>query len=273
MQPQDYVFATELANTMGWNMAPQDFQFNCAFEPGGCLVLFDDSTPVGIATCISYGKVGWFGNLIVKEQVRHKGAGSLLVKHALNHLQEKGAETIGLYAYPHLVDFYGKLGFKADIDFAYLHIENLPEIETKPAKKITDQELEAIVQFDSECFGGNRSKLLKSIVNDDRNLGYYVSEKGQVVGFALANVYERMAEVSPLVCTEKRYDMAFRLLNSIFAKLAGLDVYLSVQKTDSVILPVLSGLGFKEEFSVRRMYFGVGTAKNCIYLAESLERG
>lgn len=273
MRPEDFMFATELANTMDWNMAPEDFLYNSKLEQEGCLVLFDDSTPVGIATCISYGKVGWFGNLIVKPEVRHKGAGCLLVNHAIKYLQSKEAKTIGLYAYPHLVDFYGKLGFKADIDFTYLHIQNLPVIEAKPEKKITAQEVAAVVEFDSECFGGNRSKLLESIIGDESNLGYYVSEKGQVVGFALANVYERMAEVSPLACEEKRYDVAFRLLNSILAKLDGLDVYLCLPKNESIILGVLSGLGFKEEFSVTRMYFGPSVARNCIYLAESLERG
>ena len=66
MRSEDFFFATELANTMDWNMAAEDFQFMAQLEPEGCLVLFDDSTPIGIATCINYGKVGWFGNLIVK---------------------------------------------------------------------------------------------------------------------------------------------------------------------------------------------------------------
>ncbi len=83
MRPEDFLFATELANTMNWNMSPEDFQFNSMLEPDGCLVLFEDSKPLGIATCISFGKIGWFGNLIVKEEVRHKGAGSFLVKHAI----------------------------------------------------------------------------------------------------------------------------------------------------------------------------------------------
>ena len=93
-------------------MAPEDFQFMTQLEPEGCFVLFDDSKPIGIATCISYGKVGWFGNLIVKEEYRSKGAGSLLVKHAINYLHGKGVETIGLYAYPNLIKFYGNLGFR-----------------------------------------------------------------------------------------------------------------------------------------------------------------
>ena len=99
MSPSDFQFATDLANTMNWNMTVEDFEFNSSLEPEGCFVAFEDSERVGIATCINFGTVGWFGNLIVEEEFRRKGAGRLLVKHAANYLQSKGAKTIGLYAY------------------------------------------------------------------------------------------------------------------------------------------------------------------------------
>ena len=79
----DFGFAVELANTMDWNMAAEDFTFMASLEPDGSFLLVDDSKRVGIATCISYGKVGWFGNLIVDETSRRKGAGRMLVQHAL----------------------------------------------------------------------------------------------------------------------------------------------------------------------------------------------
>src|SRR5665648_150285 len=114
----DYPFAVELANTMNWNMANEDFEFAATLEPGGSFLLVEGSKRLGIATCVSYGKVGWFGNLIVKEGNRKKGGGTTLVTHAIDYLHAKGVETIGLYAYPHLVGFYGSLDFKADDDFS-----------------------------------------------------------------------------------------------------------------------------------------------------------
>lgn len=67
LTPEDYSFAVQLANTMNWNMAPEDFQYMASLEPDGSFLLEDDGKPVGVATCIGYGKVGWFGNLIIKE--------------------------------------------------------------------------------------------------------------------------------------------------------------------------------------------------------------
>ncbi len=116
---------------MDWNMADEDFQFMLNLEPEGCFVAFDGRERVGIATSISFGKVGWFGNLIVKEKYRNKGVGSLLVKHSINYLQAKGVKTIGLYAYPNLIGFYGKLGFKVDEDFSVLHAENLGSLNCR----------------------------------------------------------------------------------------------------------------------------------------------
>ncbi len=134
----EFGFAVELANTMDWNMAAEDFAFMASLEPDGSFLLLDDSKRVGIATCISYGKVGWFGNLIVDETSRRKGAGRMLVQHALDYLHAKGVETVGLYAYPQLKEFYGHLGFKPDIDFALLCADKIFPVETAGAHKIDE---------------------------------------------------------------------------------------------------------------------------------------
>jgi predicted N-acetyltransferase YhbS len=273
MRSEDFNFAVELANIMDWNMAAEDFEFMSQLEPEGCLVLFHYSKPVGIATCMAYGKVGWFGNLIVKEEYRHKGAGSFLVKHAINYLHSKGVETIGLYAYPNLTEFYSNQGFKTDESFTVLQaqIQKMP-----PKKELTQIErynIQAISEFDRECFGGDRKKLLESIILDEDNLFYYLSKDNEIIGYVAATVYERMAWVGPLICPENNSEAAVSLLEAAIEKLAGKTVYLALSKKETFLVNMLFSMGFKKDFDVVRMFFGPKVAKNCIYLAESLERG
>jgi GNAT superfamily N-acetyltransferase len=273
MCPKDFVFATELANTMNWNMAIEDFQFMTSLEPDGCFVLFDDSKRIGIAACNSYGKVGWFGNLIVKEEYRGKGAGSQLVKHALDYLHAKGVATIGLYAYPNLVQFYSNLGFRYDEDFLVLNVPTLKATSSEDLSDVGSKEMTKIAGFDYQCFGGNRRKLLESIILEEGNLSYYVSKEDEITGFVAATIYETMAWVGPLVCQEGNVDAAVTLLKAILSKLTGLSVYLALPKKEIACVASLFSAGFKEDFSVSRMFFGPKATRNCIYLAESLERG
>ena len=208
MRSEDFLFATELANTMNWNMSPEDFEFMSQLEPEGCLVLFKDSTPIGIATCINYGKVGWFGNLIVKEEYRCNGAGSLLVKQAIDYLHSKRVETIGLYAYPNLTQFYGNLGFRVDENFSLMHSPKLNSVSAETLPKVETQNIIQIEKLDNRCFGGDRKKLLESIILEEGNLGYYIANGNNVVGYVAATVYETMAWVGPLICQENNVEAA-----------------------------------------------------------------
>jgi len=268
----DYDFAVELANTMDWHMAAEDFIFMDSLEPEGCFLLRDDTNPVGIATCISYGKIGWFGNLVIRKESRKKGAGSALVSHAINYLRQKGVETIGLYAYPYLVPFYTKLGFRSNINFSVLHNPNLSPISTKPLPTIKKSDLLSIVRFDQAFFGGNRKKLLQSIILDPNNTSCCISQDDQILGYVAATVYEKAAWIGPLICQSQRPDIAVALVNSVLSKLATKHVY-TVIPQDSALAELFFSAGFSEDFFVTRMFLGQTSTKNCIYLTESLERG
>ena len=270
---KDYPFAVNLANTMDWNMATEDFEFMASLEPEGCFLLVEDSKRLGIATCISYGKIGWFGNLIVKPDHRKKGYGSALVNNAIAYLNGKGVETVGLYAYSNLVDFYDGLGFKQDEDFSVLHAQKVISVSANVLPEMQKRQFPAINRFDSQCFGGDRKRLLESIILDKDNVSYCISEGRHIVGYVAATVYEKMAWIGPLVCQDQRQDDALLLIRAVLAKLDGKSVYAVVPKKDTLLLDAFSFFGFTEDFSVSRMFLGKTVGKNCIYLAESLERG
>ncbi len=104
-------------------------------------------------------------------------------------------------------------------------------------------------------------------------MSYYVSKDAEITGYVAATVYGTMAWVGPLVCQEGSVDAVITLIKAVLSKLTGLSVYVALPKKEITIISTLSLAGFKEDFSVARMFLGPSIAKNCIYLAESLERG
>jgi len=275
MRIDDFIFAVQLANTMGWNMAVADFEFAAKLEPEGCFVLFNGSERVGIATCVGFGRVGWFGNLIVKEACRRRGAGALLVQSAVEYLKSTGAETIGLYAYPHLVGFYKRFGFKADVDYLALHGKVVSPLigEAARLQKATKQDIRAIVDFDSQCFGANRKKLLEPILRDKDNLCCIAVDNHEITGYCTATVYAETAGVGPLMCHQNRGDAAVALLETVLSKLKNHDIFTCAPTEETALLEVLFKAGLQEKFRVTRMFLGPAVAKGGTYMAESLERG
>jgi hypothetical protein len=242
-------------------------------EPRGCFVLFHDQERSGIVTSISYGSVGWMGTLIVKEDVRGEGSGKLLVKKIVDYLKRGGAETIGIYAYPHLVKFYESLGFETENEFLVYKGEVKEFSIQESSVVLKKQDVSELINFDFKCFGADRKKLLEPIFLNENNLCYISTENNQLCGYVAAKVYDRMAEIGPLVCHVNHVKEALLLLKTILSRLNGFKVFMYIPKKQTALIKVLSQSGLKEDVSVVRMFSGPAIVRNCIYIAESLERG
>ena len=273
MVAKDFPFAVELANTMKWNMTKEDFEFNTKLEPNGSFVLLCGQERIGIATCISYGRIGWFGNLIVNENYREKGAGTLLVKHAIKYLESTGVTTIGLYAYEHLINFYCNLGFKKNSDFVVLKAEKTKYLEAEKQATMKECDLPALINFDNQCFGASREKLLTQILLRKGNACFVSTENGEVKGYVAAKIYGEIAEVGPLVTSKNHRESAISLLRSVLVRVANLEVLMCLPASETELLKIAFEAGFQKEVHVARMFLGSAVAENCVYLAESLERG
>ena len=273
MSPEDFDFAVQITEKMNWGLTNADFEFMLELEPEGCFVLLEDSKKIGLATTVSFGTLAWFGNLIVTESHRKKGAGSQLVKHSIQYLTHKRVKTIGLYAYMDRIPFYERLGFKRDSEFTVLKGRGLSLPVKSDARKAEKQDLKEIIEFDKSCFGASRRKLLEPIILDADNLCYTSVEGKRIIGYAVAKVYRHMGEIGPLVCRKGREDVAINLLRSVLSRLEGYEVSMYVPSGESTILNFLKTLGFTESSRVVRMFFGLSVAKDCICMAESLERG
>lgn len=273
MRDEDFPFATSLANTIGWKMAKWDFEFMSKLEPHGCLVLWQDQVRAGIATCISFGKIGWFGSLAVRKKYRGRGAGSLLLNHALRYLKSKGAETIGLYAYPHLVKFYEKAGFKTDSEFAVFSGKASASNNLHTSSRVRVRDRQSVIEFDKQCFGWDRKRLLNSIFSEKHNLCFLKTDSDELTGFIVAKVYDKMVEIGPLVCRKGYDDVAVELLKNLFSRLPMLDLFACVSAKQEDLIKAFVNAGMREDFQLTRMFLGSIISQSCIYMPESLERG
>lgn len=273
MSSADFEFAVEITDRMGWGLTEQDFEFMMELEPKGCFVLLDDLRKVGIATTISFGKIGWFGNLIVDEKRRNKGAGSSLVKHALEYLSRKNVKTVGLYAYVERIPFYERLGFGPDLELVVLKGKGFSSPINANVKEAGRQDIAEIVDFDRICFGASRRKMLEAILSDSDNLCCTFVDGQKLSGYAVAKVFRGVAELGPLMCMKGQTKIAVELLKSVLNRLEGFEISVYVPKKETAILSTLTRSGFREDFRVERMYHGPPIAIDGVWLAESLERG
>jgi len=75
------------------------------------------------------------------------------------------------------------------------------------------------------------------------------------------------------VCKKGHTDIANELIKCTLNALHGTKVSVCIPKRESEIYDVLTNSGFVEDFHTLRMLFGAQIDQDCIYAAESLERG
>jgi GNAT superfamily N-acetyltransferase len=273
MSEQDFPFAVQITDQMDWGMVEEDFRFMTELEPEGCFVLSVDQERAGIATTVSFGKKGWFGNLIVKQRHRNKGAGSLLVNHSVEYLKSKGVKTVGLYAYADKVNFYRRLGFEYDSEFIVLRGKGFSSPTSASVLKAEKENMMQIIERDTLCFGASREKILEPIMTNPNNVGYTCMNKDRMLGYAVAKAYDSVADLGPLVCPRGRNDRAIDLLEAVLSRLKDTEVSLCLPGKEEPIIGMLLKHNFVQRFSVIRMFLNADIVNDCIYVAESLERG
>jgi GNAT superfamily N-acetyltransferase len=273
MSEQDFQFAVQITDQMNWDMTEDDFKFITSLEPDGCFVLLSGRERAGIATTVSFGKKGWFGNLIVAESCRRKGAGSLLVEHSVQYLKSKGVNTVGLFAYMDKVDFYKRLGFEYDSVFTVLKGKSFSSAAKECIVKSGRRNMQQIIDCDRFYFGASRKKILKPLLDDPNEVSYVCVDKDKVLGYALAKMYDGTASLGPLACPRDRTDLAISLLEAVLNQLKGAEVSLCLTREAESVVNWLMEHGFVESFHVARMFLHPSAVSDCVYVAESLERG
>jgi len=272
MRRSDFAFAIRLTDTMNWDLTEKDFTFLIELEPEGCFVAIADAKRVGITTTAHFGKIGCIGNVIVDAQYRSKGIGVRLVKEATRYLSDKYASTITLYAYQNTVEFYEKMGFKADYNLIRFTGEGQRSQEKYDnVRAMTQRDLEEAINIDYECMSWNRERLLRRKFAESGDLCHAARQNGKLVGFIMADRYRQ--EIGPLICRPNRDGEAISLLKTVLDKLVDVEIGIGISEKKPRIADALVQMSFKEEFRVTLMHLGEALPNtHCMVAIESLER-
>jgi len=273
MKEGDAHRSVALTNLMNWGLEVDDFSFMMQLEPKGCFVAVRGDDVIGVTTSISFGPIGWIGNVIVEPKERKKGVGAALVSEALQHLKAEGVATVGLYSYWNTVSFYESLGFKADRNFSWL-VCRKASWKGKSMTNLDSRDLQVVVIFDEQCFGASRKRLLKAIYHSPIGICHAILEGDKPVTYLMATRSATSGEIGPWICLPGREEDGFRLVRALGKELLGREVHLGVPSDRVDVVDLLSSLGFVEDFPVVRMVCGpVPPDWNCVLAIESLERG
>jgi len=275
MRPSDIDFAARLSNMENWDNSTDDFRRVLRIQPGGSFVATEKKRRVGIVTTISYGRLGWIGNVVVSKRYRKLGIGSWLVKHAVLYLREKRARTIGLFSYRRNLPFYQRLGFKRDASYLRL-IGKGRALTSEGPRAIDSNDFDRIVAFDRKCFRHRRDRLLRQLLRHFRVSSFVTIRNGEILGYIVGKNYDTTCEIGPWLCSREDISIATGLLRAVLNASIGKPIEITVPRRNRQALRLLRNHNFEDQGSVVRMYYGDRTGlvdDRCTFATESLEKG
>lgn len=233
----------ELAADEGWLCDRWEFDFLVTAFPEGCLVGRENGLAVAFITSIKYDRSGWIGNLIVRRDVRGKGAGSALMKRVLDVLGAMGTETVWLTASEAGKSIYEGLGFRS-IDVIKRWRGRGGGTVSEPGKIAPA----GILAIDQDGWGDRREAIIDA-----------VTARGAVFGssdgFLVSQKCGDGVQLGPWGC--RNGETAATLLDCARAKAGGeVEVFLDVPARNVAVASLLHDRDFGIKGSTTLMYLG-----------------
>ena len=230
MTHADIDFAVSMTHSEGWLYHSEEFERMLRFDPEGSFI-YEDKSPVAFITCITYGRTGVVGHLIVSRKVRGKRIGETLVKRALEYMEGRGAKSIMLFATKEGFGLYKRLGF-VPLKEA-LCIQCKPSIATPVEEcpgisRVSPEDMDGICEIDSVLFGDDRSELIRDLYREYPDLCYRIRRDGKILGYAFGRTTSAASDFGPWACESGRTADAQALFDSVVSQFESGDLYLGV---------------------------------------------
>jgi len=207
----DIDFAVHLTVEEGWNYTPQEIGLMLELDPKGSFIYEDGKNRLGFVTTVTYSRTGVIGHLIVTEKARRKKIGESLVKEAIDYMEERGAESMMLYATAEGSKLYERHGFtpRDEIFCAHSKLEkgHMGKV-SESCTPVSAHDLKEIISIDRELFGDDRGRVLETIYRHSRRSSFKIERGNGIEGYIFARPDHVGHDLGPWACLSGRSEDA-----------------------------------------------------------------
>lgn len=178
----------DLRRAAGWSV--HDWALEAVLDPSNayCVVAVDDEGGVlAVGSGITYGALGFVGNMVVAGDHRRRGLGTAILADVVAFLEHRGCTRLELYATAEGRQLYARHGFELTEPTAFARVARDTALGPTADVALADsqpEDLERLAAYDAPRFGGDRRGLLAIMLTDaDRPL--VIARRGdEPVGYA-----------------------------------------------------------------------------------------
>ncbi len=246
----DMELGLRLRQQAGWNQTVADWARFLRLQPDGCFVAEQDGKGCGTVTTCIFGEIGWIGMMLVEEQLRGRGIGRALIRHALDFLEAQGVRSVRLDATPKGEPLYRSLGFVEQFSLARFAGSPLKG-DTVPGVEVAERaHWEAACRLDRTVTGTDRRRLLLSLFHERPEEVRIVRRGGAVIGFLTARRGLRAWQIGPCLATAEAGPL---LLTDALSRFGDRDVYIDIPLSQGPAIALATRRGLRQVRTLLRM--------------------
>lgn len=246
--------AIEWAAFEGWNPGLHDAHCFYTADPEGFFVGEINNEPIATISAVRYGDTfGFLGFYIVKPEYREKGYGFQIWYAGLQHLTGCNIGLDGVLAQQ---TNYEKSGFKlAYRNMRYEGVSGGSPPKDAAIVNLTTVPFDAIEHYDNPFFPDNRSRFLKSWLNQPGSIALGILEEGKLSGYGMVRVCRSGYKIGPLFADSPE------IAESLFIALRsgvkpGSPIFLDIPEINKNAVALAESHYMKVVFETARMYTG-----------------
>ena len=175
-----------LRESVGWTA--HEWALRAVLDPtdSRCLLVVDGDHAVGVGSGISYGRLGFVGNMVVAEGHRRRGIGAAILESVIEFLEdERGCERLELFATESGRPLYASYGFALTDPSAMASVPRSTALGVDPTIEVEEaRAADGLAAYDAPRFGGDRRRLLALMAADPGRPLLVARDKGAIRGYA-----------------------------------------------------------------------------------------